>query len=74
MPGPQGRYGESRGRISLTYFPASQPTNSQTVDIAFGNKEYVPNVISLGDGKVRVLYEKNSVSDGDHPICYKDYD
>ncbi len=74
MPGPQGHYGESRGRISLTYFPASQPTNAKTVDIAYGNSEYVPNVISLGEGIVRVLYEKNTTVDGDHPICYKDYD
>ena len=74
MPGPQGHYGESRGRISLTYFPASQPHNSKTVTVSSGNTEYVPNIISLGDGKVRVLYEKNSRDDSDHPMCYKDYD
>lgn len=74
MPGPQGHYGESRGRISLTYFPASQPTNAKTVDVAYGNREYVPNIISIGEGRVRVLYEKNSTMDGDHPICYRDYD
>lgn len=74
MPGAQGHYGESRGRISLSYFPPSQPTNIKFVEIAKGNDEYVPNIISLGDGKVRVLYEKNSKADGDHVVCYKDYD
>ena len=34
MPGRQGSYGESRGRISLSYFPATQPTNIRFVDIA----------------------------------------
>lgn len=74
MPGGHGRYGESRGRISLTYFPASQPTNSRTVDIVSGRNVYVPNIISLGDGKVRVLYEDNSIADCDHFVCYKDFD
>ncbi len=74
MPGPIGAYGESRGRISLTYFPAAQPTNSKTVEVSSGNTEYVPNIISLGEGKVRVFYEKNSRDDGDHLTVYKDYD
>lgn len=74
MPGPQGHYGESRGRIALTYFPASQPTNSRTVDVIVEKDVYVPNIIGLGDGKVRVLYEKNSRFDGDHHIGYKDFD
>ena len=74
MPGAHGRYGESRGRISLTYFPASQPSNSKTVDVVCGNNVYVPNIISLGDGKVRVFYEENSTADCDHFICYKDFD
>lgn len=74
MPGPQGRYGESRGRISLTYFPASQPTNARTIDISSGHAEYTPNIISLGAGKVRVLYEKDSKAEGDHCSCYRDYD
>ena len=74
MPGFQGCYGESRGRISLTYFPASQPTNSKTIDVASGNNVYVPNVLSLGEGKVRVFYEENSKADCDHFVCYKDFD
>ncbi len=74
MPGFQGRYGESRGRISLTYFPACQPTNSKTIDVVCGRSVYVPNIIGLGDGKVRVLYEDNSIADCDHFICYKDFD
>ncbi len=74
MPGPQGHYGESRGRISLSYFPASQPGNIRYVDIVSGNDEYVPNIVGLGEGKVRVLYEKNSRADCDHEICYKDFD
>ncbi len=74
MPGPHGRYGESRGKISLTFFPASQPTNSKTIDIVCGRNVYVPNIISLGDGKVRVLYEDNSTADCDHFVCYKDFD
>lgn len=72
MPGPQGRYGESRGRISLSYFPASQPTNIKFVDIAWGHDEYVPNIISLGDGCVRVIYAIGSRDDG-QLICYKDF-
>ena len=27
MPGFQGHYGESRGKIALSCFPATQPTN-----------------------------------------------
>lgn len=74
MPGYHGSYGESRGRICLTYFPASQPTNSRTVEIASGNMEYVPQIVGLGDGKVRAVYEKNSRDEGDHPLVYRDYD
>ena len=48
MPGLQGHYGESRGKISLSYFPASQPTNIRFVDIAVGNDEYCPTCLSLG--------------------------
>jgi len=74
MPGYHGDYGESRGKIALSYFPASQPSNIKYIDVAVGNDVYVPNIIGLGDGKVRVIYEKNSRDDGDHPICYKDFD
>ena len=74
MPGFHGDYGESRGKIALSYFPASQPTNVQFVDIVSGNDVYAPNILSLGYGCVRVFYEKNSRADGDHPICYKDFD
>ena len=74
MPGMQGCYGESRGRVCLTYFPASQPTNSKTVEVSSGRDEYVPQIISLGDGKVRLFYEIFSKSDGDHEIRYKDFD
>ena len=73
MPGPQGRYGESRGRIVLTYFPASQPFNSKTIDISTDKDVFVPNIISLGDGAVRVFYEKDSRASGDHFIGYKDF-
>ncbi len=74
MPGLQGNYGESRGRISLTYFPASQPTNSRTIDIAVEKDAYCPNILGLGDGKVRVFYEKDSRLDADHVTVYKDFD
>lgn len=74
MPGPQGHYGESRGRISLSYFPASQPTNIRYVDIVCDTDVYVPNIIGLGEGKVRVLYEKDSRKDADHDVCFKDFD
>ena len=73
MPGRHGAYGESRGKIALSYFPASQPTNIRYVTIAEGHTEYVPNIISLGDGKVRVSYELNARDEGDHPVCYKDF-
>ena len=74
MPGYQGSYGESRGRIYLTYFPASQPTNLRNIEITNGNDVYCNNILGLGDGKVRVFYEKNSRVDGDHDLCYKDFD
>ncbi len=74
MPGLQGNYGESRGRISLCYFPASQPTNIRTIDVVIEKDAYCPNALGLGDGKVRVFYEKNSRADGDHITAYKDFD
>ena len=74
MPGFQGHYGESRGKISLSYFPASQPSNIKYIDISSGNDEYLPNILSLGDGRVRVFYEKNSKAEGDHSLCFKDFD
>lgn len=74
MPGFQGHYGESRGKIALSYFPASQPTNIRFVDIAVGNDVYCNTSVGLGDGKVRVIYEKDSREEGDHRICYKDFD
>lgn len=74
MPGPRGGYGESRSRICLSYFPASQPTNIRFVEIASGHNEYCNNILGLGDGKVRVLYEKDSRADHDHDVCYKDFD
>lgn len=73
MPGPRGAYGESRGRISLSYFPASQPTNIKFVEISSGHQEYVPNIISLGGGRVRVFYEENSWMHGNHFIKFKDF-
>ena len=74
MPGFQGHYGESRGKIALSLFPASQPTNIRFVTVAQGDEVYCNNICGLGDGKVRVFYEKNSRSPGDHTWCYKDYD
>ena len=74
MPGPQGNYGESRGRISLSYFPASQPTNIRFVTISEDRDVYCQNILGLGEGKVRVLYEKDSKAEGDHLICFKDFD
>lgn len=74
MPGPQGNYGESRGRVSLSYFPATQPTNIKFVTISEDNDVYCPNAMSTGDGKVRVFYEKDSKAEGDHLVCFKDYD
>ncbi len=73
MPGFQGHYGESRGKVALSYFPASQPTNIRFVTIAQGDDVYCPNILSLGNGKVRVFYEKNSLADTDHFFCYKDF-
>jgi len=74
MPGPQGNYGESRGRISLSYFPASQPTNIRFVTISEDKDVYCHNILGLGDGRVRVIYEKDSKADCDHFTCFKDYD
>ena len=74
MPGHQGSYGESRGRIALSYFPASQPTNIRFVEISTDKDVYCHNAFGLGDGKVRVFYEKDSRAEGDHDMCYKDFD
>lgn len=74
MPGHQGCYGESRGRISLSYFPASQPTNIKFVEVSTDHDVYCQNAFGLGDGKVRIIYEKDSRKDGDHDMCYKDFD
>lgn len=73
MPGFQGNYGESRGKIALSYFPASQPTNIRFVTVAEGDDVYCHNMLGLGDGRVRVFYEKNSRAEGDHTVCFKDY-
>ncbi len=74
MPGSQGHYGESRGKIALSYFPASQPTNIKFVTISTDKDVYCENIFGLGEGKVRVLYEKDSRADGDHVTCFKDFD
>lgn len=74
MPGFHGSYGESRGKVALSYFPASQPTNIRFVDIVTGNDVYCPTCVGLGEGKVRVIYEKDSRMEGDHRVCYKDFD
>lgn len=74
MPGFQGHYGESRGKVALSYFPASQPTNIRFLTVAEGDQIYCPNILSLGNGKARVFYEKNSQAQGDHFWCYKDFD
>ncbi|MBR4865392.1 MAG: exo-alpha-sialidase, partial [Clostridia bacterium] len=74
MPGFQGNYGESRGKIALSYFPASQPTNIRFVTVWEGDDVYCPNILGLGDGRVRVFYEKNSRAEGDHTWCYRDFD
>ena len=73
MPGFQCHYGESRGKIALSYFPASQPTNIRFVTVAEGDDVYCNNIWGLGDGKVRVFYEKHSRAEGDHNVCYKDF-
>jgi len=74
MPGFQGHYGESRGKIALSCFPASQPTNIQFITVVQGDDVYCHNIHGLGNGRVRVFYEKNSKAEGDHTWCFKDYD
>ena len=74
MPGHLGDYGESRGKISLSCFPASQPTNIRFREMICEKDVYAPNILSLGDGKVRVFYERMSRDPGDHVIAFKDYD
>ena len=73
MTGEHGCYGESRGRISLSYFPASQPTNLRAIDVAVGDDVYCQNIVSLGDGAVRVIYETDSRAEGTHYILYRDF-
>lgn len=74
MPGQQGHYGESRGKIALSYFPASQPTNIKFITVSEDKDVYCNNIIGLGDGKVRIFYEKDSRAEGDHAYCFKDFD
>ena len=74
MPGHQGHYGESRGKIALSYFPASQPTNIRFVTVSEDKDVYCHNVWGLGEGRVRVFYEKDSRAEGDHAYCFKDFD
>jgi len=74
MPGKQCRYGESRNKVMLSYFPATQPTNIRYITVAEGHDEFCNNILGLGDGKVRIFYEKDSYEDFDHDICYKDFD
>ena len=73
MPGAHGAYGESRGRISLSYFPAGQPTNMRALDIAVGDDVYCHNILALGEGAVRVIYEKDSRAEFEHYTYYRDF-
>lgn len=73
MPGNRGSYGESRGRICLTYFPTTQPTNQKTIEVVSGNSVYNPNICMIGD-TVRLYYLKNSGTRSSHIQCYKDFD
>ena len=74
MPGLRGNYGESRGKIALSYFPASQPTNIRFVTVVEEEDVYCDNILGLGDGRVRVFYEKTSRAEGDHAYCFRDFD
>ena len=73
MTGGHGCYGESRGRISLSYFPAGQPTNMRSLDVAIGNDVYCQNIVSLGEGAVRVIYEIDSRAEATHYTYYRDF-
>lgn len=73
MTGAHGAYGESRGRISLSYFPAAQPTNLRALDVAVGDDVYCQNILSLGEGAVRVIYEKDSRAECEHYTYYRDF-
>jgi len=74
MPGKQCCYGESRSKIVLCYFPATQPTNIRYITITEGRDEFCPNIMGIGDGKVRIFYVKDSYKETDQDICYKDFD
>ncbi|MBQ4088219.1 MAG: exo-alpha-sialidase [Clostridia bacterium] len=74
MPGKQCCYGESRSKIVLAYFPATQPHNVRYITVTEGRDEFCPNIMGIGDGKVRVFYVVDSYSEGDQDICYKDFD
>ena len=39
-----------------------------------GRDEFCPNLMRIGDGKVRVFYVVHSYSEQDQDICYKDFD
>lgn len=63
----RGLYGEQGGKISVSYFPTNQPTNSRTILITKSTRVYEPNIVSIGDGIVRVFYRKS-----DNSYWYKD--
>ncbi|MBQ0106151.1 MAG: exo-alpha-sialidase [Armatimonadetes bacterium] len=65
-----GNYGEQRGVVGLSYFPATQPTNSRTITVAEEEGLYEPNILGLGNGCVRIFYVKSS---GDKIYYYKDF-
>lgn len=74
MPGKQCCYGESRGKIVLAYFPATQPGNVRYITVTEGRDEFCPNIMGIGDGKVRVFYVIDSYSESNQDIGYKDFD
>ncbi|MBQ7256169.1 MAG: hypothetical protein IJS60_00560 [Abditibacteriota bacterium] len=65
-----GNYGEARGKVGLSYFPATQPTNSKHIIISDEDGVYEPNILGLGNGSVRVFYVK---SFGDRQYYFKDF-
>ena len=74
MPGEQGHYGESRGKIALAVFPPTQPENLRTVIISNEQDDYGCQCLPLGNGVVRVFWVRRSRESNYHFSMYRDYD
>lgn len=60
-------YGEQKGNIGLSIYPAGQPGNAKYLSVSSGNQEFEPNILQIADDTVRVFFIDNT-----HKYYYKD--